>query len=148
MTNGPNNRKFLRHMPIRKGVCRFFGQSHLQPVSHCRGVPIQIYCNNLELSVVQRELVVLLFDLLQCPFGGGYLVGIPKSCFRELYKTWLVFQPYHSVLSDVWQNLAQGYTPQAVECVQHLQLFLGKAGGRVSYDHPEWSNPASQPSSI
>jgi hypothetical protein len=37
--------------------------------------------NTLKLSLVLRELAVLLLDLLHFLFGAGYLVGVPNSCF-------------------------------------------------------------------
>ena len=99
-------------------------------------------------SIVLRELAMGLFDLLYCLFCGGYSVGIPKSCFQELYKGWWVFQSYTSVLPDMWQALAQGCSRLAFESVEHLRLFVRKAGGLVSYDHQVLSNPTTQVSSI
>ena len=102
----------------------------------------------MELSIILRELAVFLFNLRHFLFGGGYLFRVPKSCFQELFKSWQVFEPNFSILPDVWQDLTDGYPAQAIECIPHLRLLVGKAGRLVSYDHPELSNPASQQSSI
>jgi hypothetical protein len=49
---------------------------------------------------------------------------------------------------DVWQDLAQDYSLWVVECIPHLQLFVGTRGGLVLHDHLELINPACQLSSI
>jgi len=141
-------RKLLRHISVYRGVLHLFGQSRLQGISKSRRIPIQIGSYDLKLSIILRELSVLLLNLSHDPFRGGYSVWVSKSCFQELYKRCQVAQIYFPVLPDVWQDLAQGKAAQAVECVPHLRLFVGKAVGFVSDYHPELCDPASQMSSI
>jgi hypothetical protein len=136
--------KFFRHIAVGEGIFQSLRQPHPQGIPQGRRIPLKISGNNLKLTIILRELTVLLFNLPHLSFSGGYPVAVPKSCFQEFYKSLWVFEPCCSVLPDLWQDLAKGYSPPGVESVSHLRLFVGKAGGLVSYDHPELTNPASQ----
>jgi hypothetical protein len=57
-----------------------------------------------------------------------------------IYKTGCVFQPCQSGLPDMWQDLGQVCTPQALEYVLNIPLCIGIAGWLVSNDHPELNN--------
>jgi len=98
--------------------------------------------------MILREHTVVLFDLQHFPFGGGYSLGVLKTCFQEWNRSWQAFLPYLSILPDVWQDLGSGHSPQGIECIKHLRLLVRNAGGLVSYDHSELSYPASQLSAI
>jgi len=117
---------------------------------HSKGwrIPLKIGGDILEHTLILRELTVLSFNFLQLLFSGAYLVWVPKCCFQELYRSLLVFQPYCSVLPEVWTDLVQSDTPQAVRCIPHLWMFIGKAGRLMLNYHLQSSNPATYLCSI
>jgi len=88
LADSHKRRKLSRHMTISEWMLHFLRQSHPQGNPQGRRIPIKIGSDNLELSMILRELTVLLLNLLHFPFGGGYSVKVPKSCFHELYKSW------------------------------------------------------------
>jgi len=72
--------------------------------------------------------VVGLLNFPHFLFSGCYSVRISKRFLQLLDTVWKIAQPYRSVLPDVQQNLASGYTHQVVECLPHLRLFVWNAG--------------------
>lgn len=128
--------KFLSEIHKLGTMSHFFIPIDIQQISILKWVLLIDSGHNLKLAV-------FLFNFCDIPWPSCYSLGVPKSHFPKLYKTWCVLQLNCPIPLVILQDLPSGCLPELVECMSHLHPLLQKSCKWYRSYHSEWCDPSS-----